>query len=217
MFTFTIISQESFLIQFLITLPVTVYLYTKYKVEWLNFEKFFFAFFVMITVSNFLAIFLITQTGVGYALIIISSFLALVFLLIASETLLGVRNPILLYVLPFAIFLFDSTINMLYAIGYSGINDKVWGAITGIDILIITTPSIVIYAYLTYKTKDISLVFFVLALLLYIIGGISLNSSGETGQAVFYTLAVICFAIATILPIIRNRIHQLSPSFGTSA
>ena len=205
MFTFTIISQISFLIQFLITLPVTIYLYTKYKVEWLKFEQFFFAFFVFITISNFLAIFLIIQTGLGYATIIMSSFLALVFLLMAGEILLGVRNKILIYVLPVLVFLFDSTINILYAISFPGISSTIWGAFTGIDILIITTPSIIIYFYLTYKIKDFSLGFFALALLLYIIGGVSLNSAGETGQALFYTLAVICFAIATILPIIRNR------------
>lgn len=207
---FTEFSQYSFLVQFIITFVVTLFLYLKYKSEWLKFEIYFFLFFVLITASNLIAVFFITSSGVPYASVVILSNLALVILLIAGETLMGIRNKILLYVLPLAVFVFDAIVNLLYAAQYPGLTETVFRIITGIDILLFTIPSLVIYANLTYKTKDISLGFFVLALLLYITGGFLSASYGEQAMALFYISAVICFAIATILPIIRNRLHSLS-------
>ncbi len=208
---FTQFSQISFLIQFIITLPVTIYLYTKYKDDWMNFEKLFFLFFVFITISNLVAIFFITDTGLLYSLVVILSFLSLVFLLMAGETLMGIRNIYLLYIIPLIIFVVDTSINIFYAENLFGVDEVIHGAITGIDILLITIPALLIYIYLTYKTKDISLGFFVLAILLYLTGGFSLTRFGEVSMGIFYTLAVICFAIATVLPIVRNRLQVMSP------
>ena len=208
--TFTVLSQYSFFVQFIITLVVTLYLYTKYKKDWLKFEQFFFAFFVFITTSNFIAIFFIATQGLSYASVIILSNLALVLLLMAGETLMEVRNKLFLYFIPLLIFVIDTSVNVLYAL--NDIGEITYRIITGIDILLFTIPSVIIYAYLTYKTKDISLGFFVLALLLYITGGFSLSRYTEVSMAIFYILAVICFAIATILPVIRNRLQNQSPT-----
>ena len=214
---FTEFSQYSFLVQFIITFVVTLYLYLKYKSEWLKFEIYFFLFFVLITASNLLAIFFITSSGVPYVSVVILSNLALVILLIAGETLMGVQNKLLLYVLPLAVFLFDAVVNLLYAINYSGLSEVIYRIITGTDILLFTIPSLLIYAFLTYKTKDISIGFFVLALLLYITGGFLSASNGEQVMALFYISAVICFAIATVLPVIRNRLHALSKTDTANA
>lgn len=212
---FTETSQISFLIQFVITFIVTAYLYTKYKNDWMSFEKFFFLFFVLITASNFIAIFYITASGLPYAFVVVLSNSALIALLMAGETLMGVRNTILLYILPLAVFVFDTAVNILYAL--NGIDEVPFRIITGIDILFFTLPSLLIFAYLTYKTKDISLGFFVLALLLYLAGGFSLGPYGEGYMAVFYILAVICFVIATVLPIVRNRLQSLTPETATAS
>ena len=206
---FTEFSQYAFLVQFLITLVVTIYLYFKYKSDWYTFEKYFFSFFVLITASNLLAIFYITDTGIPYALVVILSNFALVILLMAGETLMGVENKLLLYVLPILLFLYDSTLQFLFYNGF-GIDEKIFRALTGINILLFTLPSLIIYIYLTYKTNDISIAFFVLALILYIAGGFTLTSLGEKGMAGFYIAAVVCFAIATVLPIIRNRLQSMS-------
>ena len=211
---FTDFSSYSFLIQFLITFVVTLYLYTKYKNDWLTFEKFFFLFFVLITLSNFIAIFFITQQGIPYALVVIFSNSALVVLLMAGESLMGIKNVLLLYLIPIVIFLFDASVNTLYAL--SQLDKITFLIISGTDILIFTIPSILIYAFLAYKTKDVSLGFFVLALLLYLAGGFSLTSLGEQGMAVFYISAVICFVIATVLPIVRNRLQNYSPDKTTA-
>lgn len=209
--TFTSISQISFLVQFVITFVVTAYLYTKYKNDWMNFEKFFFLFFALITASNLIAIFFITSNGIEYALVVILSNSALVVLLMAGETLMGVRNKLLIYLIPIVVFAFDALINLLYAVNFKGLTEVTFRIITGTDILLFTIPSLLIYAYLTYKTKDISLGFFVLALLLYITGGFSLSRFGEVSMAIFYILAVVCFAIATVLPIVRNKLFSLFP------
>ena len=208
--SFTDFSQYSFFVQFIITLVVTIYLYTKYKKDWLTFEKFFFSFFVLITASNLIAIFFITDQGIAYASVIILSNLALVALLMAGETLMDIRNKLFLYFIPLLIFAIDTSVNILYAL--NSVDEISYRIITGIDILFFTVPSVIIYAYLTYKTKDISLGFFVLALLLYITGGFSFSRFGEESMAIFYILAVICFAIATVLPILRNRLQNLSPT-----
>ena len=208
--SFTDFSQYSFFVQFIITLVVTLYLYTKYKKDWLTFEKFFFSFFVLITSSNFIAIFFITDHGLAFASVIILSNLALVALLMAGETLMDIRNKLFLYFIPLLIFAIDTSVNILYAL--NSVDEISYRIITGIDILFFTIPSVIIYAYLTYKTKDISLGFFVLALFLYITGGFSFSRFGEESMAMFYILAVICFAIATVLPIIRNRLQNLSPT-----
>lgn len=132
----------------------------------------------------------------------------------AGETLMGVRNIFLLYIIPLAVFVFDTAINILYAL--NGIGEIPYRIITGIDILFFTIPSLLIFAYLTSKTKDISLGFFVLALLSYLAGGFSLSSYGEESMAVFYILAVVCFVIATVLPIIRNKLQNLTPEPATA-
>ena len=209
---YTSFTQYSFLVQFLITFVVTLYLYTKYKNDWLNFEKFFFLFFVLITLSNFIAIFFITQSGIPYALVVVFSNSSLVILLIAGMELMGVRNIFLKYVILAIIFLIDTIVNLLYAIQFTGLSEVTFRIITGTDILIFTIPSVIIYVYLTLKTKDISIGFFVLALLLYLAGGFSLTSLKEQGMAVFYISAVICFVIATVLPIVRNRLQNYSPN-----
>jgi len=182
----------------------------------MTFEKFFFLFFVLITASNFIAIFYITASGLPYAFVVVLSNSALIALLMAGETLMGVRNILLLYVIPLAVFAFDAIVNILYALSFSGLDEVMFRIITGIDILFFTLPSLLIFAYLTYKTKDISLGFFVLALLLYLAGGFSLGPYGEGYMAVFYILAVVCFVIATVLPIVRNKLQSLNPETTTA-
>ena len=113
---------------------------------------------------------------------------------------MGVQNKILLYVLPLALFAFDTVVNLLYAINYAGLSEVVYRIINGTDILLFTIPSLLIYANLTYKTKDIFLS----------------ASNGEQVMALFYISAVICFAIATVLPIIRNRVQSLSKTGSTT-
>ena len=204
MVEFTILSQISFLIQFLITFVVTIYLYGKYKTDWLSFEKFFFGFFVFITLSNFIAIFFIIDQGLEFAFVNIFSFLSTVLLLIAGFTLMGVHNKIVLYTYPMAIFAIDAVMNLLHGLKFPGITEGIYRAVTGIDALLIIIPAILIYAFLTFKTRDTSLLFFSIALIFYIFGGFTV-SRGEIYMAIFFNLAVICFVIATVLPIIKNR------------
>jgi hypothetical protein len=163
----------------------------------------------MITLSNFLAIFYIVDQGIEFSFANIFSFLSLVFLLYAGLSLLNINFKNIFILFPVLIFIIDSIINILEGIEFTGLTQTNYRIITGIDSLLIIIPSLVIFSYLTYKAKDYSLAFFVVALLFYILGG-SLASRGEMFMIIFFNLAVICFVVATILPILKNRLENLA-------
>ena len=145
------------------------------------------------------------QIELPYNLINSTSLLSIVFLMIASFLLLGLESKTVLYLVPGLLWSIDLVNNIIHVIDSgteSVITNLMFRAIGGILELLIIMPPLLIFVFIAIRTRNISLSFFSLGLIFYLIGGLTVSSIGEISMAIFFILALFSFTIATIIPLL---------------
>ena len=213
MTSYTILSQISFLAQFIIAGALVVYEYNIYKQEQLDVQKYLLLFLVILSIGGLYSALFISDTGLLGSLVEIFSVISITLLLVTALVL--IENPKFIY--PTILLALISCLAILnYALtGEQYLSYTFERIITGIIALLIVVPAILIFLYYAYVLKDITLTMFSLGLILFTLGGFG----AEINEIIFassFFLANICFVLGVVLSkVLKTKVNPevVSSSF----
>ena len=205
MIQYTIMSQITFLTQFIFAGILVIYEFNIYNREKLEVQKQLLLFLGVLSIGGLYSALFISDTGLLGSLVDIFSTISIAILLITA--LVMIERPKFIYpVIILAIISILATLN--YAItGEQYLSYVLYRIIAGTISLLIVVPAIIIFLYYAYTLRDTTLSMFSLGLILFKLGGFGAEIS-EIVFASSFLLANICF----ILGVVLSKVFKVSES-----